>query len=334
MRSALIALTLQAVVVLAAGCDSDPDKTDCEVGGTITGGVISGPTDQLVDKDLRVRGVATHSEGRTIRRILVAGIAATNDGFNFDNWSATIPIDTLAGMATANAPVTVKVTAIDACQRTFDLDSFMVNVDATPGIRVTSLDLAVSIANGLDYIPANGLVAALLTITANADAAHAIVTLAATPGTFTGASGGKVTLQGDGSASATATVLFSATTATSQAVLITAAAKNQVASTTIRVVGPPTLLPSSAELKPGEHASVTVVTQGKVQACQASPASGLSITSGGDLMMTPGGVDSTGDQLIDIAVAADTPLAAAASSTVTCRDPYGQFSTGTYSASP
>jgi hypothetical protein len=333
MRSALIALTLLALAPLN-GCDSDPDQTDCAVAGTITGGVVSGRTDQLVDTDLRVRGVATHSEARTIRRILVAGIAATNDGFNFDNWSVTIPIDTLAGMTTANAPVTIKVIAVDACQRTFELDSFMVNVDATPGVRVTSLELAVGISSGLDYIPANGSVPAVLTITGNADAAHAIVTLSATPGTFTGAPGNRVTLQGDGTASAVATVLYSATTATSQAVLITATAKNQLASTTIRVAGPPTLLPSSATLESGQHVGVTVLTQGTVDECQASPARGLSITSGGDLMKTPGGVDANGDQLIDIDVTADAPLAEAASSTVTCRDPYGQASTGTYSASP
>ena len=330
MRNAVITL----VLCLTPGCDSDPTEPACAADATITGGVIAGPTDQIVDKDLHVRGVAAHSDGLTIRRILVAGIAATNDGFNFDNWSATIPIDTLAGMARTTTPVTIDVTAVDACQRTFKLDSFMANVDPTPGVRVTQLTITPQISSGLDYLPANGSVPAILIITGNADAAHAVVTLSASVGTFTGATGNQATLEGDGTAAATATVLYAATTPTSQAVLITASAKGQLAQTTVRVAGPPTLLPSAATLAPGQDVAVTVATQGTVQECQATPATGLTITSGGNLMSAPGGIDTNGDHLIDIDVKADTPLTAAASSTITCRDPYGQFSTGTYRAQP
>ncbi|HEU4729893.1 MAG TPA: hypothetical protein VFT22_18480 [Kofleriaceae bacterium] len=326
MRNPVLLLAL----FLAAGCDPDPSAPDCTPEASVTGRVISGPTDQLVDKDLRVRGVAAHSRGLAIRRILVAGIAASNDGFNFDNWSATLPIDTLAGMARTATPVTIGVSAIDACERTFALDSFMVNVDPTPGVRVTELKIASQISSGLDYIPANGSVPALLTITGNADAAHAVVTLSASTGTFTGAPGNQVTLEGDGSAPATATVLYAATTPSSEAVLITASAKGQLAQTSVRVAGPPTLIPGSATLAPGQDVAVTVQTQGTVQACQATPAQGITITSGGDLMAIPGGIDSNGDHLIDITILAADPLTAAASSTITCRDPYGQFSTGTY----
>ena len=330
MRNAVIGI----VLLLAVGCDSDPAEPSCNVEGTITGGVIAGPTDQLVDKNLLVRGVATHSEGLTIRRVLVAGIAATNDGFNFDNWSATIPIDTLAGMARTSTPVTIHVAAVDACERTLEIASFMVNVDPTPGVRLTSLVITSEISGGLDYIPGSGSVPAILTITGNADAAHAAVTLSASTGSFTGAPGNQVTLQGDGTGPATATVLYAATTPTSQAVLITASAKGQLAQTAVRVAGPPTLLPGSATLAPGQGVAVSVATQGTIQACQATPARGLTITSGGDLMATPGGVDTNGDHLIDIDVKADAAITSTTSSTITCRDPYGQFSTGTYTAQP
>lgn len=327
---------LLSIALVLAACESDPSAPACDVAGEVTGGVIAGPTEQLVDADLRVRGVATHSEGRTIRRVLVAGIAATNDGFNFESWSVTLPIDTLAGLARgAGAAVTIEVAAIDACERRFELESFTLNVDPTPGVRVTSLAIARAISSGLEYIPASGAVPALLTITGNPDAAHAIVKLSASAGSFTGAPGDQVTLQGDGAAAATATVLYSASTPTSQAVLITATAKEQIAQTTVRVAGPPTLLPGSASLAPGQEVAVTVLTQGTVQACQASPAQGLSITSGGqDLMATPGGVDVNGDQLVDIRVEAAPSLTGAVSSTVSCRDPYGQASIGTYTAQP
>ena len=52
------------------------------------------------------------------------------------------------------------------------------------------------------------------------------------------------------------------------------------------------------------------------------------------LMVATGGVDVTGDQLIDIDVKAGPTLSAVRTSTVTCRDPYGQTSTGTYTAQP
>lgn len=326
---------LLVLSLFAASCQSDPSAPACDGQGTVTGKVISGPTDQLVDKDLRVRGVATHSEGLTIRRVLVDGIPATNDGFNFENWSVTLPIDLLAGMTASNNPaITIKAEAIDVCDVRSMLDAFTVQVDATPGVRVTQLAIQHSIASGLDYIPANGNVPAILTITANADAAHAVVTLAASIGTFSGATANQVTLQGDGTASATATVLFSATTSTSREVLVTGSAKGMLAQTVVRVAGPPRLTPGTATLAPGQSIPVTVTTAGVLASCQASPAAGLSIKSGGvDLMSTPVG-DTNGDQQIDIVVKADPGLTAAVASTITCRDPYGQFSTGEYTAQP
>jgi len=323
-------------VLLVATCDSDPATPSCDGQGVVTGAVITGRSDLLVDKDLLVRGVASDASGLTIRRVLVAGIAATNDGFNFERWSVTLPIDLLASLPRAqDGAVMIKVEAIDTCETHFALETFVVNVDSTPGVRVSQLAISAAVAGDQDYLPANGATAAILTFTANADAAHAVVSLAASVGTFVGTTGGQVTLEGDGAAPATATVLFSATTPTSQPALITASAKGTVASTTVRIAGPPTLIPGSATLAPGQAVAVTVTTSGAVQACQATPAAGLTITSGGlDLMAAPGGADTTGDHLVDIVAVAAANLTAPAISTVTCRDPYGQFATAEIRAAP
>lgn len=321
-------------IIAIAGCDSDPTEPTCPGTGTVTGGVISGQTDQTVETDLVVRGVATDTSGLTIRRVLVAGIPALNNGFNFEQWSATIPIDTLAGMArlAGSTTATVDVQAINACDVMSDLGSFTVTVDPTPGVRVTSLTFNPPIIpSGLGYVPANGAISAELQLVANPDAAGATATLDTSVGMFS--PGNTVRLEGDGTAQATATVLFSAMTPTSQVALITATAKGQLAHTTVQVAGPPTLIPGTATLTSGQAIGVTIQTPGTIEECHATPATGLTIKAGADGsgpdLMTTG----TGD-IRAFLVTADASVTTAVSSTVTCRDPYGQTTSAVYGAKP
>lgn len=90
----------------------DSAKTD--VGLTID----SGPGKQPSDQDVRVTGEATQANGLTIRQVIVQGINASNDGFNYSTWSATVPIATLLAQQNDQGQVSLTVKAIDACGQT------------------------------------------------------------------------------------------------------------------------------------------------------------------------------------------------------------------------
>lgn len=331
------------LALLPACGDSDsaetPDATSrcsAATAGQVTGTIISGPTARIVRSEIVVRGTASHSEGRAIRNIRVAGVRATNDEFNFGAWSVTLPISLLATLEGSEGDadrVTIEVVAEDSCDSEFAIDSFDITVDRTPEVVVERLDLAVGYPTADNYLPASGQVPGTLTITANPDATGAVVDLSSASGTFTGTQGGKATLGGDGTSDATVTVLFSSDTAGE--LLVTATAEGEVGAAVVRVAGPPSLVPSSATLGAGQEIPVVVLTEGAVPTCQATPAQELTVESGGaNLMEAPAGTDTTGDGKVDIQVSAADTLTAATETTITCSDPFGQFSTGTYSGSP
>lgn len=103
---------------------------------------------------------------------------------------------------------------------------------------------------------------------------------------------------------------------------------------TVTVIGPPTFAPDGTTIPAGASLRVTVLTTGKIDSCQATPASGIHVISGTDLMQGTGGVDQTMDGLIDIDISVDAGITATTSTTVSCRDPFGQVGTATFTGQP
>lgn len=335
--------TILLVPIALAACDTPPASRECTNDeGAIEGSATSGPTEQVVAADLTVSGVATQTDGHVIRRITVAGISAKNEGFNFETWSAVLPIGLLAGLpADSNDPnkSTIEVVAFDGCEQSFPIDSFEVAIDRTPGVRVERLALSIDFPGDEQsderFLPADGSASGLIRIIANSDARGATVTLTSNSGTFEGvATGNTVVLSGDGTGDAEANVFFTGTQA--QTAVITASTKTATsAPLAVDVAGPPTFIPAGATLDEGDSVSVSVFTDGKVESCQATPVLGLTITSGAaNLMSTAAANDTNGDGRVDILVKAAVALTAPVESDVTCRDRYGQQTTVTFGAAP
>lgn len=98
---------------LATRVDCSPShKTD------IVLTIDSGSGKQPNDEDLTITGQATQANGLTIREVIVQGVIANNDGFNYSAWSATVPIAGLLARANDDGKVTVSVEALDACGKT------------------------------------------------------------------------------------------------------------------------------------------------------------------------------------------------------------------------
>jgi len=117
---------------LAALCscsgDADDPKNELETRVACKGAaatamtieVTAGDGEQPSDHDVTIRGTARHDSRITIRQIVVQGVIATNDGFNYSTWSAVLPIATLLSMADAGGKVQVGVHATDACNQVSD----------------------------------------------------------------------------------------------------------------------------------------------------------------------------------------------------------------------
>jgi len=133
---------------------------------------------------------------------------------------------------------------------------------------------------------------------------------------------------------ASASAMFSSTQAGVAQIVATARQAAGVAPL-IKVAGPPTLVPDGAGLVAGATLPVTVFDEGTFESCQATPAAGLHVKSGSqDLMAQPGGADQTHDGVVDLVVTVDAGLSATATTVISCRDVFGQTTTGTFTASP
>jgi hypothetical protein len=310
-------------------------EVDCAaLTGGVTGQVLQGPTEDAVEADVLVTGHLAHLDGLSIRYLTVAGVSATDDGFNYDSWSATVPYATLVALADDTSSVTVDVVAVDACDATYTVSSFPVMVNLTPDVSITSLDVALELPGSASYLPPDDITPAIVKIVGDDDAAGAVVQLEATHGRFVGGDGeNAVVLTGSQGFGARATVLYYADTAGT--ILITATAEGLVEVATVAVAGPPTLVPPSAELGPGDKVDVAVFTDGAVTQCTASFTSDMTAVSGGvDLMTFAAANDSNADGRIDFTVSAETGLLDAQEVRVTCEDLFGQSVVGSYVGIP
>jgi len=338
-------LTLNRALLLLAACPAlacgevTPERACSDGTANIHAQVPPIVTSKPLEKDLDVSGTIQRPAGVTIYNVWVAGVAASGTGLDFDAFTAKVPYDRLSSLAAGTNDAGDPVANIDVTARTncgvepLALASFTVPVNLKPGVRVSRLGFDPTlIPNNAGYLPADQTSSATLRLRANPEAAGATVTLTTSSGSFEGVgSGNTVTLSGDGKSDSMAACAFHS----DRDAQISASSMGMAAATAIIVAGAPTLIPSSATLGPGQSTSVTVFTDGKLRTCQASPATSIKVTSGGvDLMATPGGKDTTGDGRVDIGVAVDSPLAAGASTTISCLDVFGQFATATFTAKP
>jgi hypothetical protein len=281
--------------------------------------------------DLVVRGVINAPANATVYSVQVGGVDATNAGIDFETWTVTLPLTVLAGQA-KDGRVTITANARTNCGAAMSpVGSMEVEVDSMPGTLVSQLALTATLPNSQSYLPSTGTTSAIVTVTANPQAAGASATLATSSGTITPA---QVPLAGDGTANAVGYALFSSTVAGTA--LLTATAMGKAANVSIIVAGPPTFAPDGNHIRAGNGLRVTVLTMGKVSSCQATQAPGMHVTSGpqSDLMTGTGGVDQTMDGLIDIDIMVDSLLAVSAQTTLSCHDPFGQIGTAVFIADP
>lgn len=318
-------LVASAALSLLACGTLPPSSIDCSQGaGALSGTVKWGPTMRLVDKDLVLTGTTEHAGNLAIRRVLVAGLPATNQGFNFSAWTVTIPSANLAALADGQNQARVAVVAEDAC----NIQKEIASNTFTVAVRVEPADLVLTLPKGQSFVPADGQTAAEIRVVANAEAAGAAVKLSAMRdgaevGRFQGVgSGNTVTLASDGGTQAIATALYVSDSAGS--VLLGARSGSaSFPARTLVVAGPPVLLPASASLKPGQRVRVTALSDGALKGCSATQATGITVTQA-----------PSGSRRIDLDVAAALMLAAPSSLSITCTDPFGQSVGGTYDAAP
>lgn len=332
---------------LTADPETDyPSTPACGATAADVTGVVSAPVNGIVRTDLVVTGTASHPGGLAIRAVTVAGVAATNTGFNFSTWSVTVPIGVLVAEATPTAEdpdvgtASIIADASDACEQTDTIDEIVgVQVDLTPVSEVEELSLALvtALPDGVAYLPSDGSYPVMLQVTANADAVGASVNLTASAGTFSGADAtGAVVLGGDGVAAATANVQYSA--AGDGPVLLYASADDQIAALALSAAGTPTLVPSNGELLAGQSTQVTALSDGTIARCiaTASDAGVFTADSGNvDLLGAWGApVDGNGDGSPEITVAVGADATTAATLVLTCEDVYGQASSAEFTFTP
>jgi hypothetical protein len=311
-------------ICLAAlfGCSSVDDAAECD--GAIKVGITS-ETPALVSSDLLVTGTATNSRNTTIRSVTVSGLQAKPDGFNFSQWSITVPFATLL-VAEADAAdpdlVHLPVVASPSCGTTGP-GHVDVHLDRHPEIQVETLTIKPNYQGATSFVPADGTFAALLGLSANPEARGATVVLeTAGPGSLDGlGDSGAVVLAGDGASAASASVLVRATGAGT----IFVTAKSGATSATpvaIEAAGAPDIVPGEADLAPGQTIAVNVVRDADIQTitCSVEVDAGMSVKTVTD-----------GEQY---QVSADADLAKAAEARFRCRDDYGQQTHATFTGQP
>lgn len=288
-------LAVLVLVTTAPGCqDVDiigvpPLDPNCEAGEPIIR-FTSAPPTRPVEVDLAVTGSVEGFDGLAIHRVVVAGVSATNDGFNFDRWSATIPIATLVSLA-REAQVSdggvpfdqalISVYIVDTCGRRHEqAESRQLRVEVLAGAGVVrDLGIQVDAPGDATFIPADGLVQATVTVDATEASATGLVELTTSRGTFAGAGGGMSTtlvLQRVGMRARASALITSGDPGD---LTITARAGVEMVSTTLIAASAPTIFPPGARLLAGQVTLVRVETRGALASCSASRSPGFRVTS-------------------------------------------------------
>ncbi|PKN55106.1 MAG: hypothetical protein CVU56_23000 [Deltaproteobacteria bacterium HGW-Deltaproteobacteria-14] len=319
----------------ALSCPSDPGPftlAQSRVTGTVALEAL--PDAPLSKGDtIVIRGTANHEDGLAIRQVVVAGVAATLNAFNFQRWTVTLSYQdlVLAGTPDAGGQVPVEAAAVDACGNRYPFEAFTLPVDLTPNIAITDLTVTATYPGERSSLPSNESAAAALTITATGRAGGAHVALHAASGKLQGvnAAGEVLLVAQPGTDVATATALFYADTP--GAVVITATAEGALGSTVVTAAARPVFAPSRAVLVPSASLLALIVTDGVLDSCQASPTTGLAVRQdGSDIGTAAVAMERNELGRYQLEVAGLAGAKQADSVTVTCRDEYGQSGSGTF----
>jgi len=334
---------LAIAIAICAGCgcrladalwDTDPTdepSTGCseKLDGTNPSVTQVPSPDQALPAttDTIVRGaISNRPDDVTVFKVLVAGIAANNDGDDYASFDATIPIATLQALARSAVPpdsASLPVDVATNCSDTLSPSDFVVPVVPT---AATSLAFQTpSVAS----IPANGGAPAQLVLTADGSDTGMAVALTTTLGALDGVATETVTLepQGAGSGACAATPAADSIACAQLlgagragiAVISARAANTPPVTAAVTLFGPPTIAPSGVSLVDGQPpVSVTVTDPGAT----GSPAFTCFPTQGEGLTIDGSGASFT--------VTASSPTAGT-SATLTCADAFGQTTVATYS---
>lgn len=332
-------LFLVPCALAAIGCDdftTPPSLSPtCDAGVPIIRFATPLP-DRPIERDLTVRGTVEGFGSLAIHRVVVSGVTASNDGFNFDTWSATIPLSTLVAVAEPTEPpgggplrnlAELDVYLEDACgARHFQAIEDRRSVEVVDGAgTVRELMVRIEAPSG-GFIAANGVVAATVVVEASAPSAGGVVQLTTTRGTFVGAgTSADVVLQRVGERARASTLL---TSDMAGDVTVTARAGSLSDSATIVASAPPTISPAGGTLLAGQATAVRITTTGQLDSCVASGSPAFRVTSAGrDLLAGP--VSAGMATELDARVEA-LPTEVDASVTLRCDDVYGQEARATF----
>jgi hypothetical protein len=310
-------------LLLLLVCSSVDDEAACD--GTITVAVTSKHPDK-VSSDLFVSGTAAISRDSAIRSVTVGGLQANADGFNFSQWSLTVPFAALLAAPVAADggadTVTLPVVASPACG-SIGKESVTVTLNRQPEVRVETLAMTRAFTGRGDYLPADQRASAIVTLTANREARGGTVIVAATgPGVVEGlGEGGALVLAGDGSSPASASFLVKASAAGT--IFLTAkSGATSAAPLSIEAADEPRIVPAAATLAPGQTLVVTILTDVEAQTldCSWTLGPGLSveeIAEGREYELT-----------------ATSDLENAVEARLRCQDDYGQQASADFDATP
>lgn len=114
MRNLLHLVLLTATATLLSACAGAAD-TDTHCDGDAPTARIVGAAASIDGTSLVISGTASTSSGIAIRNIDIAGATATNGGFNFESFSATLSEGTWRQLAGSGDTLQVPITIRDAC---------------------------------------------------------------------------------------------------------------------------------------------------------------------------------------------------------------------------
>lgn len=332
-------MMLIPLFLLACG---EPKPLVCDGESTVV--VDDGDLDIVVRGDLAVTGTASQSGGFAIRSVRIGGIAADNTGFNFEAWSATVPLDVLvasaesSGADAATGLATLEVESVDACGVTTRSAAVQVTVDLTPDVIISQGDLQLTLEDtpGLGYLPADGSELAAVEVCAPADAVDTELSLQSSQGDFVGTlDGDKVVLTSGaclatGESDAAVANAFFVAGATTSTAFVSATGGGATDSDEIEIAGAPTVVPATAELAVGQTLVAQVFSDGLVASCTAYGADPTAMAAYLDGDATRSLYD--GEAVNDTVIGTDHTLTltasgtAAASVSVVCCDAFDQCS--------
>lgn len=326
-------------------CTLPPDASPSDGGSpsdaspsfvTVTFDLPAAPTAPLTG-DLIVRGHLTALSGVTVSKVFVAGFPATHDGADFSAFDVTVPIAVIqAEAASAGSPNLAKldIAVISNCAP----GPTVIQQLSVPLRAIADLMLTLE-APEHGYVPSSINRPAIFDLDANPEAAGLPLALSASQGTVTG----PTVLPGDG-VTRVAAKLYLVPDSTKQGLAEVTVQSGPVARTSsVAVVGPPTLNPATASISRGGSELEVFVNNAlpaeqlaaSIAGCTAGVTSGIAVHVGPDDIsgqgLTP--LTATDGAHHPIFRVAALPTAAAMSTiSVTCFDAYGQSATGTYTA--